>query len=139
MSFLGPNDRRPEVLLKGSTVSHLRTWGTEYVDEYSAPKLAAGVPAVRAEMESISAHVSTLAAVHSQVHNATERLPKGHPPASTFRNPGDPPIGTMTRGSGAVTSIKDSVLYGQEQTWAHWRVAVDGKPQDTRRKYRGVG
>ncbi|GIL47895.1 hypothetical protein Vafri_4512 [Volvox africanus] len=139
MSILGPNDRRPEVQLHGSTVAHLRTWGTEYVDEYSAPKLAEGVPAVREQMETINAHVRSLQAAHSHMQTATEQLPNGFPPASTLRHPGDPPIGTLTRGSGAVTSVKDSVLYGQEQTWAHWRVAVDGKPQDTRRKYRGVG
>ncbi|KXZ45169.1 hypothetical protein GPECTOR_57g459 [Gonium pectorale] len=139
MSILGPSDRRPELALTGTTVAHLKTWRTEYLDEYSAPKLADGVPAVRAQMGSIDARIGTLTGAHSTVHKATERFPPGHPPLYTYRSQGDPPIGTMTRGTGEIKSLKDSVLYGKEQTWAHWRVAVDGKPADSRRKYRGVG
>ncbi len=52
---------------------------------------------------------------------------------------GDTLVGTMTRGTGTIKTLKDSTLYQQEQTWAHWRVAVENKPADTRRKYRGQG
>ncbi|PNH06593.1 hypothetical protein TSOC_007051 [Tetrabaena socialis] len=139
MSILGPGDLRAVGTLRGTRAGHLKTWTSEYVDEYSEAKLAPGVPAVRAELQSISAQIGELSGRHSTMHNATTRLPPGHPPAHTYRAVGDPAIGTMTRGAGEITSLKDSALYGQEQTWAHWRVAVDGKPSDTRRKYRGVG
>ncbi|KAG2444113.1 hypothetical protein HYH02_009054 [Chlamydomonas schloesseri] len=90
------------------------------------------------EMAGITAHIGTIEGRHTHMHQQTTRLPTGHPPSSTYRAQDAAPIGTMTRGAGTIQKLGDSCLYDKEQTWAHWRVAVDGKPADTRRKYRGV-
>ncbi len=49
------------------------------------------------------------------------------------------PIGTMNRSTGTLKSLKESALYEPTNSWANWRVAVEGKPAEGRRKYRGGG